>query len=132
MSPRWLFCLFVFLAGQSIASDQPWRLAVAPHYRVLSQLNDRDTAAWMRGFDQFILSTSDTLKIDLGALPPLTVVIFDRGRDFEPYKLVRPNGKTANVAGEFVWRPTWSVIGMAHEGDGSELRRTLQHEATHW
>ena len=132
MSPRWFFCLFALLAGQSIASDHPWRLAVAPHYRVLSQLNDHDTAAWMRGFDQFVLSTSDTLKLDFGVLTPLTVVIFDSDRDFEPYKPMRPNGKTANVAGEFIWRPTWSVIGMAHEGDSAALRTTLQHEATHW
>jgi hypothetical protein len=132
MSPRWFFCLFALLAGPSIASDHLWRLAVAPHYRVLSQLSDRDTTAWMRGFDQFILSTSDTLKFDPGLLTPLTVVIFDRDRDFGPYKLLRPNGKTANVAGQFVWRTTWSMIGMAHEGDGAALRATLQHEATHW
>jgi hypothetical protein len=129
---KWLVLISVLLAGQSLASEPVWRLAVAPHYRVLSQVGDRDTAAWMRDFDQFILSTTDTLKINPNLLAPLTVVIFDRDKDFAPYKLMRPNGKTANVAGQFVWRTTWSAIGMAHQGDTTELRSILQHEATHW
>ncbi len=130
---RWLLCpLFAILAGQSLAGERTWRLVVAPHYRVLSELGDRDTLAWMRNFDQYIQSTSDFLKINLQALPPLTVVIFDRDKDYTPYKPMRPNGKTANVAGQFVWRPTWSMIGMAKETDSAELRSTLQHEATHW
>jgi hypothetical protein len=117
-SPRWLLCLFAGLAGTSLASERDWRTTVAPYYRVLSQLNDRETAAWMRGFDQYVLSTSDTLKLDLRALPPLTVVIFDRDKDYAPYKPTRPNGRTAaNVAGQFVWRPTWSMIGMAYQVD---------------
>ena len=57
---------------------------------------------WMRDFDQYILSISDILNMDLGALPPLTVVIFAREKDYTPYKLQRPDGTTANVAGQFV------------------------------
>lgn len=131
-SQRWFFCICAILAGQSLASERAWRLVVAPHYQVLSQLNDHDTDAWMRNFDQFIMSTSDVLKLGLRALPPLTVVIFDRDKDYAPYKLMRPNGKSANVAGQFVWRTSWSMIGMAHERDSAQLRATLQHEATHW
>jgi tetratricopeptide (TPR) repeat protein len=129
---RWLLCLFAILAGQSLAAEPTWRQVVAPHYRVISELSDRDTLAWMRSFDQYIQSTSDFLKINLAALPPLTVVIFDRDKDYTPYKLLRPNGRTASVAGQFVRRPTWSMIGMAKETDSAEQRRTLQHEATHW
>jgi tetratricopeptide (TPR) repeat protein len=132
-SRQWLLCVLAFLASQSLAAERPWRLVIGPHYRVLSQLNDRETAGWMHRFDQYIVATSAFLKLDLQALPPLTVVIFDRDKDFEPYKMTRPNGLTAtNVAGFFVRRPTWSMIGMAEEGDSNELRHTLQHEATHW
>ena len=113
MFQRWIFCLLAILAGRSAVSEPAWRMAVAPHYRVLSQLNDRDTDAWMRNFDQFILSTSDTLKFDLATLAPLTVVLFDRDKDYAPYKLLRPNGTTSNVAGQFVWRRTWSAIRVA-------------------
>src|SRR5689334_5091609 len=114
---RGILWLFAVLIAQQVVAEPAWRMAVTPHYRVLSQLSDRDTDAWMRSFDQFIVSTSDTLKLDLTRLAPLTVVIFDRDKDYEPYKLLRPNGKTANISGQFVWRTTWSAIGMAHASD---------------
>lgn len=129
---RWLIGLLVLLASPAIAADRDWKMAVTPHYRLLSQATERETTAWMRGFDQFILSTSDVLKIDPKALPPLTVVIFDRDRDYEPYKLQRPDGKTANISGQFVRWPTLSMMGMAHTGNTLELSRTIHHEATHW
>lgn len=132
-STRWFVCLLVLAAGQVMADARPWRMVVRPQYRLLAQLSDAEAEAWMRNFDQFILSTSDVLQMDLRALPPLTVVIFDRDKDYTPYKLQIPNGQTANVAGQFVRRPTWSMIGMAHDNnENAELRRTLQHEATHW
>lgn len=116
----------------TVSAEPVWRTAVTPNYRVLSQLSDRDTSEWMRGFDQFILSSSDVLRMNLHSAPPLTVIIFDHDRDYEPYKLVRPNGRAANVAGQFVRRSSWSMIGMAHDADSQQLHAILQHEATHW
>jgi tetratricopeptide (TPR) repeat protein len=72
------------------------------------------------------------LSINLKALPPLTVILFLRDRDFEPYKMARPNGKTAGVAGEFIRQPTWSVIGLAEDVEDENTRRTIFHEGTHW
>ena len=129
---RALACLLLLATSQAIATDRPWKLVVTPQYRVLSQLRDGETDGWIRNFDQFILSTSDVLQMDVNALPPLTVVLFDRDKDYTPYKLQRANGRAANVSGQFVRRQTWSMIGMAHENDNAELRRILQHEATHW
>jgi hypothetical protein len=131
-SARALACLLLLATTPAIAADRPWKLVVTPQYRVLSQLRDGETDGWMRNFDQFILSTSDVLQLDVKALPPLTVVLFDRDKDYTPYKLQRANGRAANVSGQFVRRQTWSMIGMAHEYDNAELRRILQHEATHW
>jgi tetratricopeptide (TPR) repeat protein len=131
-SKRWLLCLLACVASQSLAADRAWRMATTPDYRLFSQADERATAAWMRGFDQFILSTSDVLKMELRALPPLTVVIFDSDEDYAPYKLLRPNGETANVAGQFSRYPAWSVIGMAHGADDARVRMTIHHEATHW
>lgn len=129
---RWLACLLVLAAGQVPAADRPWRMVVTPQYRVLSQLRDGETDGWVRNFDQFVVSTSEVLQVDLKALPPLTVVLFDRDRDYAPYQPQRPDGPIARVGGQFVRRSTWSMIGMARETDNAELRRTLQHEATHW
>jgi tetratricopeptide (TPR) repeat protein len=132
-SRRWLICLLVLaVSSPAMAGDRPWRAAATPHYRLISQLSERDTAVWMREFDQFILSTTDILKMDVRALPPLTVVLFDRDKEYTPYKLLRPNGETADVAGQFVWRPTWSMIGMANATATEASRRTIYHEAMHW
>lgn len=130
---RWFIGLLLVLAtSAAIAADGDWKLATTPHYRLLSQASERETTAWMRGFDQFILSTSDVLKTDLRSLPPLTIVLFDRDRDYAPYKLQRPDGRTAAISGQFIRWPTLSMMGMAHAGNSEELRRTIQHEATHW
>jgi hypothetical protein len=114
------------------SADGTWHQMNAEHYRVLSQLNDRDTAAWVRQYDQFIASTSTMLTINLKALPPLTVLLFSRDRDFVPYKLSRPNGRTAAVAGQFIRRPSWSVIGLAQDAEDENTRQTIFHEGAHW
>jgi len=131
-SAPWLICLLVIATSQAIAGERTWRMATTPNYRLISQLNERETAAWMRGFDQFILSTTDVLKIDTRALPPLTVVIFASDKEYTPYKALKPNGQVAPIAGQFVWRPTWSMIGMGNASVDDESRRTIYHEATHW
>lgn len=114
------------------AADRPWQMAATPQYTLISQASERDTREWMRGFDQFILSTTELLGFDIRSLPPLTVVLFKSDKDYTPYKLRRPDGKTASVAGQFIRRPTWSAIGMAQDAQDEELRRTIFHEATHW
>jgi tetratricopeptide (TPR) repeat protein len=130
---RWTVALLAVLATvQSTAAERAWHRLDAEHYRVFSQLGDRDTVAWAHEFDQFIASMSGMLHIDSRLLPPLTVVLFARDQDFEPYKTTKPNGRTANVDGEFVRQKTWSVIGMAGGRIDDELRQLIFHEATHW
>ena len=135
MGPRlqrcWLWLVAPMLCCAH-AAERPWRMATTPQYTLLSQASERETREWMRGFDQFILSTADLLRFDLKALPPLTVLLFNGDKDYTPYKLRRPDGKTASVAGQFVRRPTWSLIGMSLAAEDDELRQTIFHEATHW
>ena len=126
----WLLCLLTFASGSAVAGD--WKMAETPHYRLVTQASDREATQWMRDFDQFILSTAALLKIDSRSLPPLTVVIFDRDKNYTPYKVLRPNGQVASVAGQFIRMPTWSVIGMPLEGEKALTRSTIFHEATHW
>ncbi len=99
-------------ASAWLAEPTLWRFLAArraaPHYRLLTRLDNTAAADWMRQFDQFILATADILHMDLRSLAPLTVVMFERDKDFTRYKLQRPNGLTANVAGEFILRPTRS------------------------
>jgi tetratricopeptide (TPR) repeat protein len=99
---------------------------------VLSQLNSYDTAEWIREYDQFIASTSNMLSINVKVLPPLTVILFARSRDFAPYTPTRPNGQKANIAGLFVRQPSWSVIGLAQDSEDENTKHTIFHEGTHW
>lgn len=114
------------------AAAESWRMVTTEHFRVLSQANDRDTARWIRDYQQFIAATSDALAIKPRALPPLTVILFARDRGFTPYKLMRPDGKAAKIAGQFVTFGGVSTIGMALDSEQAETRRTIFHEATHW
>lgn len=125
-------CISLLTANHATLAEPVWRTAVTPNYRVISELDDRDTTEWMRSFDQFILSTTDVLRMNVHSAPPLTVVIFAHNSDYEPYKMLRPNGRSANVAGQFIRHPSWSMIGMAYTAGDAPLRATLQHEATHW
>ncbi len=132
MKQRWILCLAVILTGPAFAGDLPWRTASTPNYQIFTQLNDRETINWMRDFDQYILSVSNTLGMDLRTLPPLTVVLFAHDKDYTAYKLQRPDGTTANVAGQFERRSTWSTISMASDSFDDQSRRVIFHEATHW
>jgi len=132
MKLRWAPCIFAIITSHALGGEAAWKMATTPNYQILSQLDDRETAQWMRDFDQYILSISDLMKIDVRALPPLTVVIFARDKDYTPYKLLRPDGTTANVYGQFIRRQTWSMIAMAFDALDERSRRTIDHEATHW
>ncbi len=114
------------------AAADRWRIVTTEHFKVLSQLDDRDTKSWIRSYDEFIAATSGALGIKAQALPPLTVVLFSRDRDYIPYKLKRPDGRTANVAGQFSRQPSWSVIGLSAEGDNEVTRQIIYHEGVHW
>lgn len=124
--------LALLVASPAPSAETAWRTLEAEHFRVLSQLGDRDTIAWARDFNQFIASMSGVLHIDPRRLPPLTIVLFARNRDFIPFMTVRPNGKTANISGLTARQPTWSVIAIGPNPDRKGLRSTVYHEATHW
>lgn len=123
--------------GPAWAAGSAWRMLKTPRYTVVSQLPDGATAAWAADFDQFIESMGGLMKINPALLPPLTVVLMARDKDFEPYKPPRPNGSVAkNIAGFFYRTEGWGVIGLAEQrrADDSydQTRRTIYHESVHW
>lgn len=137
--PRILFGLLCLVcaalaAVPAASAESAWRMLKTPRYTVISQLGDKPTRAWAAEFDQFIDSTSAVLKINPALLPPLTVVLFARSKDFDPYKPPRPDGTTAkNIGGYFYRTDGWGVIGLAEHGDDDDgTRRTIFHEAVHW
>lgn len=127
--------LFAMLAAPQVAiaaAADSWRMVTTPHFRVLSQAGERQTQLWIRNYEQFISATSSAVGIKPTALPPLTVILFARDKEFTQYKLLRPDGKAARVAGQFVRMAGLSVIGMAADSEQDEVKRTIHHEGTHW
>ena len=123
----------LWLAVPAASADSGWRQLKTPRYTVLSQLSENATRSWATEFDQFIDSTGGLMSISPARLPPLTVVLMARSKDFDPYKPPRPNGTSAKTIGGFFYRMGgWSVIGLAEHGDDDATRRTIFHESVHW
>jgi hypothetical protein len=60
MNIRWVPLFLVILIGQAVAANTAWRTAATANYRILSQLNDREAADWMRDFDQYTIPSCRT------------------------------------------------------------------------
>jgi len=133
-APGLLLLVSACLVAGPLAAEPAWRMLKTPRYTVLSQLQENSTRAWAADFDQFIDSIGGSLmNINPALLPPLTVVLMARSKDFDPYKPPRPNGKVAkNIEGYFYRTDGWGVIGLAEHADNEETRRTIFHESVHW
>lgn len=114
------------------AAAPEWRMVTTPHFRVLSQAGEQKTQLWIRNYEQFISAVSAATGIQPNALPPLTIVLFARDKEFTQYKLVRPDGKAARVSGQFVRLAGMSAIAVAADSEQAEAKRTIYHEGTHW
>jgi hypothetical protein len=125
--------LLAFLAApQSVTAAEGWRMVTTEHFRVLSQAGDRQTQLWIRNYEQFISATSKAVGIKPNALPPLTMILFARDKEFTPYKMVRPDGKAAKISGQFVRLGGISAIALAVDSDQEETKRVIYHEGVHW
>ena len=116
----------LLLSLPALGADRPWRMLQTPHYTVLSQMADLDTTQWAREYDQFLSSTLTLLQLEPRRLTPLTVVLFARSKDFAPYQF------SENIAGQFMRRPTFSLISLARDVEDDATRTTIFHEGTHW
>lgn len=113
------------------AAGAEWRMITTPHFRVLSQAGEQKTLLWVRNYEQFVMTASAALDIKPDDLPPLTIVLFARDKEYTPYKVMR-DGKAARVAGQFMRRAGLSAIGMAADSDVDWTRHVIYHESTHW
>lgn len=126
--------LAVCALGQARAGEPEWLKVATPRYTVLSQWDEPRTLAWVRDYDRFIDSVATLLHVDTATLPPLTVVIFARERDFTRYLPDRADGeKTPLAKAFFARRETWGVAGLAGDaGDEDAARALMFHEGVHW
>ena len=111
---------------------EKWQKIVAPRFTLYSPGRSADVLRVATEFQQFIGSLGDVIHVDPRTLPPLTIVIFDREKDFRPFRPLKPNGKPWDVAGFFSRQEGWSVFGLAGTDMDEDLRRTVFHEGVHW
>lgn len=126
-----------FAADAAVAdtriADESWRVLSSPRFTVVSQLSESETRIWAKEFDLFISSAVQFFNSNLATLPPTTVVLFSRDKNFTPYKPLKPDGTRADyTAGVFARRQGWGVIGLAGKVRDAGSKQLIYHEATHW
>lgn len=114
------------------ASATAWRKVSTPEFTVITPLSEKQAKAWANDFSQFISAMGIYFPKKNRKLPPLTFVVFDRERDFRPYRPVDKNGKAKDVSGFFLREESWAIAGMSGGSLSKEIRRTIFHEGTHW
>jgi len=118
-------------AAAAARAEDDWLRLQTPRFGVVSQLDEGTTRRWAVEFDQFIDTLQRVFAVDDSALPPLTIVLFENQRAFNPYRPRNAQGEQADIVGFFANRGTWSVIGIPSKGS-EEMRLTVYHEAVHW
>ena len=126
----WLLWLTAFVSAN--AADEVWLRLTSPDFTVVTSLREKDAVAWAGDFAQYVAALRDYFRLGQKPLPPLTMVLFTRERDFEKYRPLDEKGKSKPVAGFFQRHESWAVAGLTGGGINSEVRRTIFHEGVHW
>ncbi len=117
---------------EAVAAPQ-WRMLETPRFTVFSQSPERETRAWAEEFNQFIEALKVLIKVDDSNLPPLSVVIFNREKDFARFRPLDGAGKPKDwIAGWFSNQEMWSVSAMVDNWHEESMRRVILHEGVHW
>jgi hypothetical protein len=125
----------MFLCAAAVgpaAADDEWIEVTTPRMVVLSQASEQRTLEWVREFNQFVDALHRFVPLNERFLPPLTVVLFARGRDFQPYRVRTGSGTVSTNIGVFVNFDTWSVVSLSATNRLADTGTTTYHEAVHW
>jgi len=112
--------------------SENWLKIVAPQFTLYTPAKSAEALRTAEEFQQFISALREIVLVDVRTLPPLTIVMFSREKDFRPFRPRRPNGKSWNVAGFFSRQEGWSVFGLAGATMDEDVRHTVFHEGVHW
>jgi hypothetical protein len=91
----------VVLSASSFAAEDDWLRLQTPEFTVISQLDEQKTRRWAGAFDQFVSALFKLYAIERKGLPPLTIILFDRTRNFAPYRSRTESGQVKNISGVF-------------------------------
>lgn len=128
-----LFCGFL-LQGAQAADSSTWTKLSTPQFTVISQLDEEESLRWAADFQRFISALGQVIEVDVRALPPLDIVLFESRAEFAPYRASTQSGTVANLLGFFSNQGSWSVIGLPADTSGGRINalQLTYHEAVHW
>lgn len=115
-----------------LAWGEVWLKVVAPQFILYSSGKSDEALRVAREFQQFIAALEEVRQIDTKTLPPLTIVMFSKDRDFEAFRPLRPDGKPGDASGFFSRQDGWAVFGFAGKELDADVRHTVFHEGVHW
>lgn len=129
---RLVLALLLMVSARAAGKEASWLKLTTSEFTLITSLKEKEARAWAGDFSQFIATMRSFFADGDRKLPPLTVVIFARERDYLDYRPLGTNGKPQPVMGFFSRRGSWAVVGLSDRYDSAELRRTIFHEGTHW
>ncbi len=115
----------------ALAKDT-WLRVTEPEFTLITSLPEKGATVWANEFAQYVAALRSYFRNGDRALPPLTIVIFARDRDFEKYRPLGANGKPQEVTGFFCRHQSWAVAGLAGADASASVRHTVFHEGVHW
>ncbi len=69
------------------APAPPWRLTRSPHFEIYAQSSDQRARALLTWFEQLRAFFEQQRAWKPGSSPPVRVIVFASGREYEPYRL---------------------------------------------
>lgn len=126
------FAFALALISSPALCAEKWTKVEAPRFTVISNADEAEVMKAAEELRRFLVALGAIISINESGLPPLTVVMFRREKEFRPYRPLAPNGKPRQVAGFFARRPSWAVFGLAGANLDDDTRQTVYHEAVHW
>jgi tetratricopeptide (TPR) repeat protein len=123
--------VWVLVAAASAAGEAAWTKVTTPHFTILTPTGAATAREWALELEQFRRGLQTIVPVPAERLRPVTVVLFARARDMEPY-LPLENGKPARLGGFFVRSDEINTIMLSLGGERDDTRHTVYHEAVHW
>lgn len=121
------------VASRSVAAEDVWLRVSTPDFTVITSAREKEAVAWTKDFAQFVAALREYFNKGKTRLPPLTMVVFGRERDFQKFHPLGDDGKPKEVGGFFQRHESWAVAGLASTSFGAAgVRHTIFHEGTHW
>lgn len=136
MRKSFVALLLLFLSFTALASEstEPWVEVQSPHFRVVTDSNERDGRRIASQFERMravFHTLFPTMTADSGA--PITVLAF---RDKKGFRGIEPAGYLArgklDLAGMFLRSPNQNYVVLRLDTDGMHPYETVYHEYTHF